>query len=101
MFEKIGRLAETAVNNMSLSRRGFLDRLGQGALAALGVLGGAFLFGRGARAGGGVYCCKYECPSPYHPRPSYRCYSGICPFSVGVRCYLKSYKLVRSCTGCR
>ena len=38
MFDKIGRLAEKAANSVSVSRRGFLGRLGQVALGAAGVL---------------------------------------------------------------
>ena len=40
MFDKIGRLAEAAATNVSVSRRGFLARLGQSALGVVGVLAG-------------------------------------------------------------
>lgn len=60
MFEKIGRLAETAANKVSVSRRGFLGRLGQGALAAAGVLGGLLALPGAAQAGGSVVCCHYR-----------------------------------------
>jgi hypothetical protein len=60
MFEKIGRLAEAAVSNLSVSRRGFLGRLGQGALAVGAVLGG-FTASASAQTGG-VLCCQYTCP---------------------------------------
>jgi hypothetical protein len=59
MFDKIGRLAEAAAN--SVSRRGFLGRLGQVALGAAGVLGGLLVLPGTAQAGGGVVCCKYVC----------------------------------------
>ncbi len=60
MFEKIGRLAETAANNVSVSRRGFLGRLGQGALAVGGVLGGLLALSNKAQAGNRVlYLCTY------------------------------------------
>ena len=61
MFDKIGRMAEAAANSISVSRRGFLGRLGQGALAAAGVLGGLLLFPRDALAGGSTVCCVYSC----------------------------------------
>ena len=40
MFEKIGRLAEAAATNVSVSRRGFFGQLGRGALVVAGALGG-------------------------------------------------------------
>jgi hypothetical protein len=107
MFEKIGRLAEAAANNVSVSRRGFLSRLGQGALTAIGVLGGTFLLSQGSQAGGsGLYCCKYRCGSPYRPQGffEYRCYSGGCPRSIpggGLNCYLASKRSVTTCADCR
>jgi hypothetical protein len=61
MFEKIGRLAETAANKVSVSRRGFLGRLGQGALAMTGVLGGLLAIPTAARAGGSYVCCIWQC----------------------------------------
>src|SRR5204862_5435899 len=65
MFEKIGRLAEAVATRVSVSRRGFLGRLGQGALAAAGVLGGLLCLPKDARAAGGELCCHYDCSSPY------------------------------------
>jgi hypothetical protein len=61
MFEKIGRLAETAANKVSVSRRGFLGRLGQGALAMTGVLGGLLAIPTAARAAGSYLCCTWTC----------------------------------------
>jgi hypothetical protein len=66
MFEKIGRLAETAATKVSLSRRGFLGRLGQGALAVTGVVGGLLALPRDAHAGTNVRscinaCCEFWC----------------------------------------
>jgi hypothetical protein len=60
MFEKIGRLAETAANKVSVSRRGFLGRLGQGALAVGALLGG--ITASASAQTGGVLCCIYQCP---------------------------------------
>jgi hypothetical protein len=57
MFEKIGRLAETAANSVSVSRRGFLGRLGQAALAAAAVTGGLLALPRSASAGNTLYLC--------------------------------------------
>jgi hypothetical protein len=50
MFDKIGRVAETAANKVSLSRRGFLGQLGRGALAVTGVVGGLLALPRDAQA---------------------------------------------------
>ena len=61
MFEKIGRLAEAAATNVSVSRRGFFGRLGQRALAVAGVLGGALAFPRDALAAGSYVCCEWKC----------------------------------------
>ena len=107
MFEKIGRLAEAAANNLSVSRRGFLGRLGQGALAAAGVLGGFLIFAKDAPAGSSVVCCYYTCykspygPKPYHP---YR-YKTTCqskgPCAPLVRgCYLRGSSTAAGCKYC-
>jgi hypothetical protein len=53
MFEKIGRAAEKAAGGVSLSRRGFLGRLGQTALSAAGVLAGMAALSCSASAGNG------------------------------------------------
>jgi hypothetical protein len=52
-------LAEAAANRVDVSRRGFLGRLGRGAMAV-----GALLAGSSAAAGqgGGAVCCVYGCP---------------------------------------
>ena len=62
MFEKFTQLAEATATRVSLSRRGFVSRLGQGALAV-----GALLAGFAAPAAGqtGVVCCKYRCNGIY------------------------------------
>ncbi len=84
MFEKIGRLAETAANKVNVSRRGFLGRLGQGALAAAGAVGGLLALSNKARAGQhDLYACSYQQKGgPQCP------YGGFCPSSV------------QSCGGC-
>ncbi len=61
MFEKIGRLAETTANKVSLSRRGFLSRLGQRALVLTGVFGGLLALPKDALAGGGLAACVSKC----------------------------------------
>jgi hypothetical protein len=63
MFEKIGRLAETAANQVSVSRRGFLGRLGQSALGVAGVLAG--MTTALAQSSGTVSCCKYSAAKAY------------------------------------
>src|SRR5262249_57221889 len=73
MFEKVGRLAEAAASRASVSRRGFLGRLGQGALAAAGVLGGLLLATRqagGAPARGGPGPALHRPPRARGARPS-------------------------------
>jgi len=59
MLEKIGNLAERLATNVSQSRRGFLSRLGQGALAVGAVLGGISTAAAGS-GGNGVRCCYYR-----------------------------------------
>jgi hypothetical protein len=61
MFEKISRLAERAAGKVSVSRRGFLGRLGQAALGAAGALGGLLALSSKAQAGKKVlYQCTYQ-----------------------------------------
>jgi hypothetical protein len=63
MFEKIGRLAETAATNVSQSRRGFLGQFGRAALVAAGAVGVVLaLPGRGAAAR--FHHCR--CDKPYY-----------------------------------
>jgi hypothetical protein len=107
MFEKFGRLAEQAATKVSVSRRGFLGRLGQGALATIGVLGGAVAFSQDARPGGsGVFCCKYHCHSPYGKNGGPQsflmgCYTGGCPpYSGFGNCKLQQQRQVSDCTQC-
>jgi hypothetical protein len=101
MFEKIGRLAETAATKVSVSRRGFLGRLGQGALVMTGVLSGMLAIPRDARAGGSYVCCKYSCSNfPYKSRTIFRgCYPAgtICPYQY--RCNM-SQSTTDSCKNC-
>src|SRR5438270_2237345 len=89
MFEKIGRLADRAANEVGVSRRGFLGRVGQTALGAAGVLGGLLALSNKAQAGNGVlYLCQYGGESSkkcYYNGGSYVTYScGGCPL---VYCY--------------
>jgi hypothetical protein len=59
MFEKFGRLAEETASKVGESRRRFLGRLGQAALAGAAALGGVLLLPGSARAG---HCyCYYNC----------------------------------------
>ena len=61
MFEKIARYAEQLATSAGRSRRGFLGRLGQGALGAAGLLGGLLLLpGEAAPPCSGG--CRYKCP---------------------------------------
>jgi hypothetical protein len=81
MFEKIGRLAETAATKVSLSRRGFLGRLGQGALSAVGILGLLTLPSK-ALAGNKLYACVYQKKSG----SGRHCYQSVCNSFSGQQC---------------
>ena len=106
MFEKIGRLAETAANKVSVSRRGFLGRLGQGALAMTGVLGGLLAIRTNARAGGVYVCCsrtylfygrEYTERTCYPPGSTCSLYGNPCNYNVGRL----TQKSVQSCKSCK
>ncbi len=62
MFDKVSQAAEKVATNVS--RRAFLGRLGQGALATVGVLGGMHLLAGRAQASwcrtssGGLQWCQ-------------------------------------------
>jgi hypothetical protein len=99
MFEKISRLAETAATKVSVSRRGFLGRLGQGALTAAAGLGGLLALSNKARAGQDLYQCSYI-QKPVKAC-AYRCfgvdgsYCGGCPkFNC---CVLLSKTIIGTC----
>src|SRR5579871_853794 len=64
MIEKIANLAEKLATHVSHSRRGFLTRAGQAALAAGAVLGFSAA-GQGQDPPKEVLCCLYNCP-PFH-----------------------------------
>ena len=81
MFERIGRLAEAAASNVGVSRRGFLGRLGQGALVAAGALGGLLALSKKGRAGAHVL---YQCS--YRQRPTKICQYTRCFISNGPYC---------------
>ena len=100
MFEKIGRLAESAATNVSLSRRGFVAQLGKSALGAAGVL--AVLLGSASRARAGnhdFYSCTYankggkKCNYVYCAGTYYFC--GGCP-EFGC-CNLVSKSVIGAC----
>ena len=88
MFEKVGRLAEEAASNLGESRRRFLGRLGQAALASAAALGGVLLLPGTARAD---HCyCMYNCNGQLRLKSVRTClgcpatFQG-CPF-VGCNC---------------
>jgi hypothetical protein len=102
MFEKIGRLAEKAATDISVSRRGFLGRLGQAALAAAGALGGLLLFPRDALAGRGVVCCHYICDGRGyrdHFKTTCQAAGTTCDTSVGS-CSLVTSSTAVKCSDC-
>jgi hypothetical protein len=103
MFDKIGRLAEAAANRVDVSRRGFLGRLGRGAMAV-----GALLAGSSAAAGqsGGAVCCVYLCRQgarPYHYVSKKKCQpAGTACDQVlnGCGSFWQQFT-VTDCTNCR
>jgi hypothetical protein len=102
MFEKIGRLAETAATNVAVSRRSFLGRLGQTALGVAGVLAGLSV--ATARASSGSYvCCIWRCTVP---KRTYRfCYPpGSTCSPLRHPCYVGrdfTQTTVSSCNSCK
>jgi hypothetical protein len=100
MFDKIGRLAEKAADSISVSRRGFLGRLGQGAMAL-----GALLAGSSAAAGknGGTVCCVYSCANKYlHYNTRKKCQpAGTTCTELNNGCGLWRVYTMTDCTKCR
>ncbi len=101
MFEKISRLAERAANNISVSRRGFLGRLGQGALAVGAVLGGFATSAAGQSSG--VVCCYYWPKNMYKFKPKTVCQKAgtTCAPTIDSGTYfLQSSSTAASCKNC-
>jgi hypothetical protein len=103
MFDKIGRLAEAAANRIDVSRRGFLGRLGQGAMTV-----GALLAGSSAAAGQGGrgVCCVYSCRKggrSYHYVTKKKCQPAgtTCVEILNNDCGLVYGVPVTNCTNCR
>jgi hypothetical protein len=99
MFDKIGRLAEKAADSISVSRRGFLGRLGRGAMAV-----GALLAGSSAAAGqgGGAMCCVYSRPVKYlRYNTRYKCQAAgtTCAPFLNNRTLVQQFT-VTDCTNC-
>jgi hypothetical protein len=99
MLEKVTRLAEKAASRAGLSRRGFLERIGQGALALAGVVGGALAIPRAARAGAKVCTNNGQCGRhQYCSKPTADCGgNGTCQPRPQV-CY-ELYLPVCGCNG--
>lgn len=73
MFDRVGSLAERVATNVS--RRAFLGRLGQGALALGALIGGVFALPGEAQASGDL-CCAV--PS-FSGCEFYKAVQGSCP----------------------
>jgi hypothetical protein len=84
MFEKIGRLAEAAATNVSVSRRGFLGHLGRGALATAAAVGTLLILPRDAQAGPPKNCSACDCSN----KKTF-CYRGCtnCPDYTTCWCF--------------
>ena len=106
MIDKVTNLAERLATNVSLSRRGFLGRLGQGALAVAGVLGGLLVFPKDALGVPGSYvCCIWHCNGFHGGYHVHQCLpAGSNCYSGGTTCFyggkLQSQKTVASCSHC-
>ncbi len=87
MFEKIGRYAETVATSAGQTRRGFLGRLGWGALRVAGLVGGLLLL-PGEDEATVTGDCVYLCPDgTFHGVPC----KGACAGSIqhaGMTCPL-------------
>ncbi len=101
MFDKIGRYAEAVTTSASLSRRGFLDRVAQAALATAGLLGSLFVLPNKARAGTcDAYECGYQCRMPQKVEKVIYNQCGGCPANPfpGFHCVLNYSQI--TCYGC-
>jgi hypothetical protein len=87
MFDKIGRLAEAAATNVSLSRRGFFGQLGRGALVVAGALGGLLGAAGPVRADVVTCCGTGKCGSPGPGCVLVGTYCGSFYKHNGPRCY--------------
>jgi hypothetical protein len=106
MFEKISRMAEKAATNLSVSRRGFLGRLGQSALGVAAVLAGFAATTASAKGGGSYVCCTWKCSN--YGGVTYKTTSCLPP---GTNCdnyrpcyrplKLEGHKEVSSCASCK
>jgi hypothetical protein len=101
MFDKIGRLAEKAADSISVSRRGFLGRLGRGAMVVGALLAG---FSTAAGQSGGVMCCSYGCRigGRYHRYSlKFKCQAAgtTCGNLMG-NCPLLGWNTLTDCTVC-
>jgi hypothetical protein len=85
MFEKIARYAEKVATSAGQSRRGFLGRLGNGALGVAGVVGGLLLFPGQALAQSG---CQYSCPDGTTVRFNCPCGNKTCIKHKAMTCCL-------------
>jgi hypothetical protein len=100
MFDQIGRYAETVAASASLSRRGFLDRVGQAALATAGVLGTLLVLPNKAHAGKcDAYECGYQCRTPQKVEKVIYNQCGGCPANPfpGFNCTLNYSHITGRC----
>jgi hypothetical protein len=93
MIEKVCSAAENLATNLSMSRRGFIDRAGKAALGIAGLLGGLLLFPSICQAGGQL-CCQYvdatgkpySCCQGGGPKPACPTLAGLTFVGSGSGC---------------
>jgi hypothetical protein len=84
MFEKIASAAERLATNVSESRRGFLTRVGRGALGVAGVLAGLLALPGKAQAQTIPDYCQVSVPGTFY---STRPLNGYCVCPTG--CFIR------------
>jgi hypothetical protein len=95
MFDKITRYAERVATSASLSRRGFLGRLGETALGVAGLVGALLVLSNRAEADHDLFpFCGFLCPDGSHVF-TFRC---PCPLNVTTKDRMRCIRDVNKCS---